>query len=267
VTRFLSGLILVALAVLIVWFAPPALFGAAALVLLLFGVRELVLLARAGGLDVPLGPAMIASALSLIGCVLAASPSHADPAALPVVLLAQLIAAAALTMSRWDGGPAAMALASATIFPSIYLALPIATMVVVWETDGPPALFLLMLTVIASDTAQYYTGRIVGRRLLAPAISPKKTVEGAAGGFVVGVLVFVVAGAWWLPAVPTAFRALLGVAIVAVGIAGDLFESLLKRSAGVKDSAALIPGHGGALDRVDALLFAAPVYFIVTRYL
>ena len=74
------------------------------------------------------------------------------------------------------------------------------------------------------------------------------------------------AGAWWLPAVPIALRVMLGVTIVALGIAGDLFESMLKRSAGVKDSSALIPGHGGVLDRIDALLFAAPVYYVVLKY-
>ena len=117
-----------------------------------------------------------------------------------------------------------------------------------------------------SDTAQYYTGRAFGRRLLAPAISPKKTVEGAIGGFTFGAAIMTVAGAWWLPAIPIALRALLGIVVVALGITGDLFESMLKRSAGVKDSSGLIPGHGGVLDRIDALLFAAPIYYLVLKY-
>jgi phosphatidate cytidylyltransferase len=120
-----------------------------------------------------------------------------------------------------------------------------------------------MLTVIVSDIAQYYTGRTLGRRLLAPAISPKKTVEGAIGGLVFGTAVFAVAGVWWLPIVPAIARVGMGMGIVAVGIAGDLFESMLKRSANVKDSSAIIPGHGGVLDRIDALLFAAPFFYVV----
>jgi phosphatidate cytidylyltransferase len=66
--------------------------------------------------------------------------------------------------------------------------------------------------------------------------------------------------------VPIALRAALGAMLVALGIAGDLFESMLKRSAGMKDSSALIPGHGGVLDRIDALLFAAPIYYVVLKY-
>src|SRR5262249_17070896 len=138
-------------------------------------------------------------------------------------------------------------------------------LVAIRATRGPEVLFLLMLTVSVSDTAQYYTGRAIGRRPLAPAISPKKTIEGAAGGFVFGAATLAIAGRGWLPRQPLAVRGLLGVAVVALGIAGDLFESMLKRSAGVKDSSGLIPGHGGILDRIDALLFAAPVYYILVR--
>jgi len=135
------------------------------------------------------------------------------------------------------------------------------------EVHGREALFLLMLTVMISDTAQYYSGRAFGRRLLAPKISPKKTIAGAVGGFMFGGIVLAIAGRWWLPQVPLAMRAALGSVVVALGIVGDLFESMLKRSAGVKDSSTLIPGHGGILDRIDALLFAAPVYYVVLKYL
>jgi phosphatidate cytidylyltransferase len=169
-------------------------------------------------------------------------------------------------MGSWGGGSNALATVAAGLFPPIYIGLPIGALVAVRAFAGPRVLFLLMLTVMVSDTAQYYTGRAVGRRPLAPAISPKKTVEGAIGGFVFGTALFTGAGAWWVPGMPPAFRVVLGLAIVALGIAGDLFESMLKRSAGVKDSSALIPGHGGVLDRIDALLFAAPVYYIVLRY-
>lgn len=265
-TRVLSGAVLVAAAVGAVWFAPALLFEIVALGLLLIAVRELVSLARHSGLDVPLGPAMAGAALTLGASMLAVLPDRVDPSALQIALLAQLLAAGTLAVVRWDGRSSALASVAGVMFPSIYLALPIGSLVALREIEGPAALFLLMLTVMASDTAQYYTGRAFGRRPLAPAVSPKKTIEGAVGGFVLGALVLAIAGAWWLPRVPLALRALLGIAIVAFGIVGDLFESMLKRSAGVKDSSMLIPGHGGVLDRIDALLFAAPVYFAVLRY-
>jgi phosphatidate cytidylyltransferase len=152
------------------------------------------------------------------------------------------------------------------LFAMVYIVAPIIALIAIRVASGPPAVFLLMLTVMISDTAQYYTGRTLGRHLLAPSISPKKTIEGAVGGFAIGTLAFVLIGAWWAPQLSTAVRVGLGLAIVALGIAGDLFESSLKRRAGVKDSSALIPGHGGVLDRIDALLFAAPVYYLVLRY-
>jgi len=268
VTRVLSGAALLVFAIAVVWFATPILFLAVAELLLLGAFVELAQLAAASGLVVPRVAAGTAAALTSLG--LTSAPWLGDIAraipALDAAIMTAFVALASLTLMRWRGGPDALGLAAASVFPSLYLGLPIGAMVSVRESRGSEALFLLMLTIVASDIAQYYTGRAAGRRRLAPAISPKKTIEGAAGGFVFGALTMTVAGGWWLPNVAVPFRALLGVAVVALGIAGDLFESMLKRSAGVKDSSSLIPGHGGILDRIDALLFAAPLYYIVLKY-
>jgi phosphatidate cytidylyltransferase len=260
VTRVLSGAVLFVLAIAVVWFAPPVMFFAVAELLLVLGLVEYMALARASGLAVPAIPAGVAAMLTC------AAFTRGLPLPVDVVLMSALVALGALTLTAWNGGRDALGLASASLFPSLYLGLPLGALVAIRETRGRDALFLLMLTVVASDTAQYYSGRAFGRRPLAPAISPKKTVEGAVGGFVFGAIVCAVIGALWLPVVPLALRAAIGVMIVALGVAGDLFESMLKRSAGVKDSSALIPGHGGILDRIDALLFAAPVYYVVLKY-
>ena len=256
---------LVLLAVAVVWLAPAVAFVLVAEALLLLAFREYLMLARASGLSVPAvasatGAALTCAAFSRV--VVAASP-----AALAVVLMAALVALSGLAMAGWSGGRDALGSAAASLFPSLYLGLPIGAMVAIRELHGREALLLLMVTVMVSDTAQYYSGRAFGRRLLAPSISPKKTIAGAVGGFVFGAVVLVIVGRWWLPETPAPLRAGLGVAVVALGIVGDLFESMLKRSAGVKDSSTLIPGHGGVLDRIDALLFAAPVYYTVLRYL
>lgn len=264
-TRVLSGAVLVVIAVGVVWLAPPLLFFVAAEAMLLLGAREYAGLSRGISPTVPAWASAAAAAVTCAAVTFGAGGSTAAVAA----LLAALVGLCAVALFRWRGGPDALASVAAAVFPSLYLGLPIGALIVIRAHQGAAGLFLLMLTVMVSDTAQYYSGRTFGRRPLAPTISPKKTVEGAIGGFVFGALAFVVIGARWLPepahAVPV--RAALGLVIVAAGIAGDLFESMLKRSAGVKDSSSLIPGHGGVLDRIDALLFAAPVYFLALAYL
>jgi phosphatidate cytidylyltransferase len=266
VTRVLSGAALLLVAVAAVWYAPPLVFFAVAETVVVLGTFEYAALARAGRLQVPVAAASASAALTAAAF---APAVVAGSAGLPVdvMLMAAVVALGMVTMAGWRGGADALPSAAAALFPSLYLGLPIGAMMALRESGGPAVLFLLMMTVVASDTAQYYAGRALGRRRLAPAISPQKTVEGAIGGFAAGALVMAAAGTWWLPAMPAGLRALLGVGLVAMGLAGDLFESMLKRSAGVKDSSALIPGHGGVLDRIDALLFAAPVYYVVLKYL
>jgi phosphatidate cytidylyltransferase len=269
VTRVWSGAALVVVAVAVVWFAPAPLFFAVAEALLLLAFVEYSRLSRAVGLPVPAVASGAATLLASVGVTSTrwiGDTIVGTAVALDAILMSAFVALAALALTTWRGDREALGRVAAAVFPMLYLGLPIGALVAIRTTRGPEGLFLLMLTVMVSDTAQYYSGRLFGRTPLAPAISPKKTVEGAIGGFVVGMLLMAVAGRWWLPDVSGLVRILLGAAIVALGIAGDLFESMLKRSAGVKDSSALIPGHGGVLDRIDALLFAAPIYYVVLKY-
>ena len=141
----------------------------------------------------------------------------------------------------------------------------------VWKIREAGALYLLLLmaTVWVADIAAYFAGKAFGRHKLAPAISPGKTWEGVAGA-VVGVQLFALLMQFIEPSAPNYFGALaarVGVAgallaallLTGVSVVGDLFESLLKRHAGVKDSSQLLPGHGGLLDRIDALISTLPV--------
>ena len=151
----------------------------------------------------------------------------------------------------------------------MYVGIPLGALVIIRAETGPAAIAWLIAVIAISDTAQYYAGTTFGRRKLAPVISPGKTIEGAIGGLVAAPLVgaalagFVGNGATFTSAGAAAGLALI---LALFGIAGDLFESLLKRSAGAKDSSTLIPGHGGVLDRIDAYLFAAPVMYLFLRY-
>jgi phosphatidate cytidylyltransferase len=133
---------------------------------------------------------------------------------------------------------------------------------------GAPRLLLLLAIVMGTDVASFFVGHAIGKRKLAPGLSPKKTVEGALGGLLGGVLGALALRWGGTPPLPVAHAVALGLLGSALGQTGDLFESLLKRWAGVKDSGTLLPGHGGMLDRLDSLLFAAPLlyyYFWWTR--
>ena len=155
--------------------------------------------------------------------------------------------------------------ASTGIFAAVYLGMPLGMLVAVHALLGWRATLLLIGTVVVSDSMQFYTGRLLGRHPLAPALSPKKTIEGAIGGVVFGTAFMTLVGAQVLPFSGYGSLVTLGLLVVILGICGDLFESRLKRTAGMKDSSSLIPGHGGVLDRIDALLFAVPPFDLFVR--
>jgi len=122
---------------------------------------------------------------------------------------------------------------------------------------GPKLLLLTLVLVWAGDTLAYFVGRSMGRFLMAPQLSPKKTWEGAAANLLASLLVGLLFS-YWLPFETWQVLVMAGLANIA-GQAGDLLKSSYKRGAGVKDSGSLLPGHGGMLDRIDALILAAPV--------
>lgn len=141
------------------------------------------------------------------------------------------------------------------------------TLIPVWiataaihQLDWKWLLFLVVLIAI-TDTAAYFTGKAFGKTKLAPKLSPGKTREGVLGAMLAAGL-WAVAGAWWLgqPVASWAYFVGLCLVIALLSVAGDLFESLLKREADAKDSGTLLPGHGGVLDRIDSLTAAAPAF-------
>ncbi len=126
---------------------------------------------------------------------------------------------------------------------------------------GREFIFYLLLVVWSGDTGAYYSGKAFGKHRLAPLISPKKTIEGAVGGTVASLLTSCLAKLTFLPLLGYKDCVLLGLLLAVVAQLGDLCESMLKRGANVKDSGTILPGHGGILDRVDGVLFAAPVLY------
>ena len=127
--------------------------------------------------------------------------------------------------------------------------------------EGYKLVFFLLLVVWLGDSGAYYVGKQFGKHKLSPRISPKKTVEGLIGGVTASVIAAIVIHFTFFPAFPLLHAIIAGVLLSIAGVIGDLAESMWKRSAAVKDSGTLIPGHGGFLDRFDSILFTAPILY------
>ncbi len=127
-----------------------------------------------------------------------------------------------------------------------------------YMTQGEWWILWLLFVICCGDTAAYYTGKAIGQRKFYPQVSPGKTWAGTSGELATNLVVGVLLGRWFLPSEKFFSLALLAVVLGCIGLLGDLFESMLKRQAEVKDASSLLPGHGGMLDRLDSLLFTAP---------
>jgi phosphatidate cytidylyltransferase len=122
------------------------------------------------------------------------------------------------------------------------------------------------LVLMSADAGAYYVGRALGKHKLAPSISPGKTWEGVVGGVGAALLMAWISHYWFFLELPLKYGLPLAVVMTVLGILGDLSESALKRGAGAKDAASILPGHGGLLDRLDSLLFSAPLIYYFARF-
>jgi phosphatidate cytidylyltransferase len=265
ITRVISGALLLGATIGALWFLPPVFLLGIAVAVALLAFREYVDIAARAGSHVSRPAGATAVALACVAVGMPGLPVEVALAGTTLGLSALALATTSRSATGEDTG-GALQTAAISAFAPLYIGVPMGLLSATRWTLGREAALLLILTVAISDTFQYYSGRAFGRHLLAPVVSPKKTVEGAMGGFVGAALSVGVIGHWWLPELGLPWRVALGLAIAAVGIVGDLFESLLKRSVGMKDASAVIPGHGGVLDRIDAMLFAAPVFYVFVRY-
>ena len=175
-------------------------------------------------------------------------------ATLVCIISVPLLSRSPLEQSLKDG--------ALTLFGVLYLGLTLGTLSMTrLLPQGEWLIFFLLLVTWASDTGAYYVGTLFGRHRLAPRISPKKTVEGLVGGLIAAIIVGYVARWWFLPELSGLDCLILAILLTVTGLWGDLTESVMKRSAGMKDSGGILPGHGGMLDRLDSLLFAAPAFY------
>jgi phosphatidate cytidylyltransferase len=250
-TRVISGVALAAAAVAAILFLPITALRVLACVVAALAAHEYVRVAGAAGGTTQ----WILIAAVVTACWLIAARAAIDPVLLLVVALAW-VAVEVLFLGR------TIHQAGVGVVAPVYIGVPLGMLVAIQAAAGWQATGLLIATVVVSDSGQYYSGRAFGRRPLARTISPKKTMEGAIGGAVLGTAFMAAAGRFLFPTSPILGWLLVGLAVVLLGICGDLFESRLKRTAGIKDSSSLIPGHGGVLDRIDALLFAIPAFYL-----
>lgn len=265
-TRVLTGVAIFFPAVYLIGWAPKWLFMAALIALVERGLYEYFFIARRGGLRPVPALGYVAGAVICLGQWASVLSSGTRELAILLVFILLVPVLGVWLMHDMTGYLTGV---SVTLFGMFYVAFTFSCLFPLRFSqigsrfaDGRQILFFLFAVICVGDIAAYVTGRFLGRRLMFPRVSPKKTVEGSAGGLAASIIVgWAYARAFWQT---TDWKTviLLAGCIAVAGQVGDLAESALKRSANLKDSGAILPGHGGLLDRIDSLLLGAPLLWL-----
>ncbi len=266
-SRLVTAGIGVPILYVIIRFMPPVVFLAVVIAAIALGCRELFELAARRGIRAHrvLGTAL---AIAVAYTFFDARIGTLESLVASMILIP--IAAVGRGAGRGvEGNGATLSAAGVTMMAVLILGLlmgfPLALLGDGGER-GRDLIVLLFLVVWLADAGAFLVGSLWGARRLVPAISPGKTVEGAAGALVTAVIAACAARLSFFTGLTLADAVLIGLLLGAAGILGDLFESMIKRAAETKDSGVIFPGHGGLLDRTDSLLFAAPVLFYYNRF-
>lgn len=270
--RILTAIIGLPILLYTVWSQSPYFFAALTAIAAILALIEFYGLAsKVGGK--PQAGAGCFFALTVLASFLFNAPQFAIAALISLSLVSLAIA-----LRRSDDLKDSLTSVSSTTFGVLYVALLPGCLIgvrmlpdTVTHMTAPhlasKLLTMFFAVVMMTDTGAFYVGRSFGRHKLAPRISPGKTIEGAIGGFATAMITGVLCKLIFFHEIPITHAIALGATIGVVGQVGDLAESMLKRGAGVKDSGNLLPGHGGMLDRIDSILFCAPLLYCYSRLL
>ena len=204
----------------------------------------------------------------IVGLAVIVAAHIANSDSVLVVLALDLVIVGLMSMFLYKSNPSIVNVIPKQVQGIVYIPLLLSFLVSIRrDPDGMTWVFLLLAIIFAGDISAYYVGSNLGRHKLNPAISPGKTIEGAVGGLAGNLLVGSIGKFFFLPVLSWGPAVLFFIAVGLAGQVGDLFESEFKRSSKIKDSGGILPGHGGFLDRIDALLFASPVAYLFKIYI
>ena len=267
VKRVLTALVGIPVLVLAIWYGPPWLTLLVVLASLL-GIRELYRLRPSSSERLPLGLGALWVVAFVLAAVAAATLEAFLAASAGIFLGGAFLAV--LWLIAFHRGRNIWASSAYLVAGPVYVGFLLAHALTLRELEGSPDagrgwLLFALLATFATDTGAFFTGRAVGKRPLAPGISPGKTWEGAAGGFLLAVAAAVGLHPLLGLTLPLWQTAIIGATVGVVSQCGDLLESKLKRLSSVKDAGSIIPGHGGILDRLDSILVSIPaVYYLLS---
>lgn len=264
--RFLTSIVAFPILALLIFKASPLVFAGFIGLVSLVALWEYYRIVFFDQHHAVFSPIPLWGALSGLSIIAAASQNSFQW--MTLCLVVNLIGATMLSMLRYKKDPGVLSVVEKQIQGVLYIPLTLSAIVLLRNgTHGVVWIFFLLFTVFAGDVGAFYIGKFFGRHKLSPAISPGKTIEGSVGGLIFCMFVGYVFMRLFLPHLNSLMIFPLFIVINVTAQAGDLFESELKRAGHIKDSGNILPGHGGMLDRIDALLFAAPVAYMFKAFL